>query len=176
MQRTVCSLERRDVWLQGHHYDRRQHPIRRRAVRQARDERAVARPSVPFQSRSSSRTMTAMMSATIAMVRVFMRTSPRSVGTLIGVQGSRSIATMPDARADHAPMWGSYRHFVAELVETTLHLRLGRRCAAPIRALQHSGPGRSECSWQAKGAAVRATVSVRRSVRRYAPRASRLAR
>jgi hypothetical protein len=37
VQRTVCSLERRDVLLQGHHDDRRQHPIRRsgRSARRA---------------------------------------------------------------------------------------------------------------------------------------------
>jgi hypothetical protein len=103
-----------------------------RAVRQARDERTVARPSVPFQSRSSSRTMTAMMSATIAMVRVFMRTSPSFCGHPYRRPGSRSIATMPDARADRAPIVGSYRHFVVELVETALHRASGAGAPLPF--------------------------------------------
>ena len=88
--RTVCSLEAARSVVASPNYNPRQHPIRRYGpAARPTDRRA---PLGPVQSRSSSRTMTAMMSATIAMVRVFIRTSPSFCGALLVGVHVRSVS------------------------------------------------------------------------------------
>lgn len=105
MQRTVCSVERRDAWLQGHHYDRRQTRFAAPGAPPGARRRDRRAPLGPVSEQEQQQHDDGDDERDDRDGPGIHENVPSFCGHPYRRPRSRSIATMPDAQADRAPMW-----------------------------------------------------------------------